>query len=368
MIGEGTGHQTAHCIIQHSNTLHTMNVLEGGQQTTSSDKYKGWKILTVLKKFRFLKFWGCETLGRISPQFAPKWLLQFTVVASWKTWQSLTSRLLMASCSSLTTSSPSTPSHLKPFVQVIRRPTASPSCLQGKEKVKPSGSFWPTRLCSCMKLAIHPAIWSKSWKKQGKRTKVQVQWKKSIERFTTPSSRHRPGGRRATEGKQQLLENDHNWTTLWNTLCYKCYIVNILTATALAVHAHRIPHTKLKLATNPLPARETTFCKPHTDLPPKAIHTPHTGDLPPMATCTPHTDLPPMATCTPHTDLPPMATCTPHTDLLPVTRWQWSITFISALRIHHNNDGFRVQRAQCNIQRVDTIPGKEFTAYFHPSF
>ena len=76
--------------------------------------------------------------------------------------RSLTSLRLMASCSSFTTSSPSTPSQSKPFVQRMRRPTASPSCLQGNEKVKPRGIFCPITLCSDMKLAMQSAMWSNS--------------------------------------------------------------------------------------------------------------------------------------------------------------------------------------------------------------
>ena len=46
----------------------------------------------------------------------------------------LTPRRWIASCSSRTTSSPSTPAHLKPLVQRTRRPTFSPSCAHGKLK------------------------------------------------------------------------------------------------------------------------------------------------------------------------------------------------------------------------------------------
>ncbi len=53
-----------------------------------------------------------------------------------------------ASLRSWTTSSPSTPAHLKPLVQVVRRPTDKPSCLQGKLKVKPSGSLHRRQICS----------------------------------------------------------------------------------------------------------------------------------------------------------------------------------------------------------------------------
>ncbi len=43
----------------------------------------------------------------------------------------------IAVCSILTTSSLTTPEHVKPFVQDVNRADARPSCLQGNENVKP---------------------------------------------------------------------------------------------------------------------------------------------------------------------------------------------------------------------------------------
>jgi hypothetical protein len=43
----------------------------------------------------------------------------------------------IAVCSILTTSSLTTPAHVKPFVQDVNRADARPSCLQGNENVKP---------------------------------------------------------------------------------------------------------------------------------------------------------------------------------------------------------------------------------------
>lgn len=53
----------------------------------------------------------------------------------------LTPRLAMASFSSWTTSSPTTPEQLKPLVHRARIPLVSPSCVSGNENVKPRGSF-----------------------------------------------------------------------------------------------------------------------------------------------------------------------------------------------------------------------------------
>ena len=61
-----------------------------------------------------------------------------------------------------TTSLPSTPAHLKPFVQLVSFPMARPSCLQGKENVKPSGRQLPLRPFSWTKSARHLAMWSNS--------------------------------------------------------------------------------------------------------------------------------------------------------------------------------------------------------------
>ena len=60
-----------------------------------------------------------------------------------------------ASCSSTTTSSPSTPSQLKPLVHLTSRPLARPSCCRGKEKVKPSGNTSCWMFLSTTKLAKH---------------------------------------------------------------------------------------------------------------------------------------------------------------------------------------------------------------------
>lgn len=44
----------------------------------------------------------------------------------------------MAICNILTTSSLTTPEHVKPFVHVDNRADARPSCLQGNENVNPT--------------------------------------------------------------------------------------------------------------------------------------------------------------------------------------------------------------------------------------
>ena len=77
----------------------------------------------------------------------------------------LTPRLSIASCSSLTISFPSTPSHLKPFVQFVSTALSKPSCRQGKENVKPRGRSLPIKLCSFINLKMHSAIWSNNWKR-----------------------------------------------------------------------------------------------------------------------------------------------------------------------------------------------------------
>lgn len=110
----------------------------------------------------------------------------------------LTPLLWMASFSSFTTSSPSTPEQLKPFVQRIRmlcshkhkniihhqwnqsstvRRDKSTSfrsvrlktlsisfCSQGKEKVKPSGRVCPFRFWESRNSLRQAAMWSNSWK------------------------------------------------------------------------------------------------------------------------------------------------------------------------------------------------------------
>ncbi len=67
---------------------------------------------------------------------------------------------------SLTTSSPSTPEHLNPLVQVANRALVKPSWLQGKLKVKPRGNGDTSTMCSCIKVAKHSAMWSNNcrWK------------------------------------------------------------------------------------------------------------------------------------------------------------------------------------------------------------
>lgn len=52
----------------------------------------------------------------------------------------LTPRLFSASFSIETTSSPTTPLQLKPFVHWDSRPLVKPSCFNGKLKVKPKGN------------------------------------------------------------------------------------------------------------------------------------------------------------------------------------------------------------------------------------
>ena len=71
----------------------------------------------------------------------------------------------MASWSSATTSSPTTPSQEKPFVQVVRKAEARPFCSHGNEKVNPRGySLCPTiRFSARMNSARHRAMWSNSW-------------------------------------------------------------------------------------------------------------------------------------------------------------------------------------------------------------
>lgn len=72
--------------------------------------------------------------------------------------------LFKASCSRIHKSSPTTPSHLNPFVHLERRALASPSCLHGNENVNPRGSFSPCKSWIWMNLTMQSAIWSKSWK------------------------------------------------------------------------------------------------------------------------------------------------------------------------------------------------------------
>jgi len=70
----------------------------------------------------------------------------------------LTLRRQIASCSSLTTSFPSTSEHWKPLLQLSSRPTASPSCLQANENVKPSCRVFPVNSCSLTNVAMHSAM------------------------------------------------------------------------------------------------------------------------------------------------------------------------------------------------------------------
>ena len=57
---------------------------------------------------------------------------------------------------SATTSSPTTPSQLNPFVHRIKIPFVRPICFRGKEKVNPRGSLSDCNLCS----------WKVLWKNQ----------------------------------------------------------------------------------------------------------------------------------------------------------------------------------------------------------
>jgi len=75
----------------------------------------------------------------------------------------LTCLCFIAFCKSRTTSSPSTPEHLNPFVHVTRRALVSPSWKHGKENVKPSGSCSFSTLNSFMNFAKQSAMWSKSY-------------------------------------------------------------------------------------------------------------------------------------------------------------------------------------------------------------
>lgn len=84
---------------------------------------------------------------------------------------SLTSQLILLSSinrtwRSLTTSSPSTPEHLNPLVQVANRALVNPSWLQGKLKVKPRGNGDTSTICSCIKVAKHSAMWSNNCRRK----------------------------------------------------------------------------------------------------------------------------------------------------------------------------------------------------------
>ena len=62
--------------------------------------------------------------------------------------------------SSATTSEPSTPSHLKPLVQLISSPLSSPFWRTGNEKVKPRGRICSLSLRLLTKAARLAAMWS----------------------------------------------------------------------------------------------------------------------------------------------------------------------------------------------------------------
>ena len=68
----------------------------------------------------------------------------------------------MASESSFTTSSPSTPEQLNPLVHLTNLPRAKPSCSHGNENVKPSGSTSSCNSRSKTKSDKQPAMWSNS--------------------------------------------------------------------------------------------------------------------------------------------------------------------------------------------------------------
>lgn len=70
--------------------------------------------------------------------------------------------LAMASCKSVTISSPSTPEHLKPLVHVTSRDLLSPSWLHGNENVNPMGSGSFSKPCSSKNSLIPFAMWLNS--------------------------------------------------------------------------------------------------------------------------------------------------------------------------------------------------------------
>lgn len=73
----------------------------------------------------------------------------------------------MAWCRRGTISSPTTPEHVKPLVHVANLALAKPSCLHGKEKVNPKGSCTSVfSFFSIIKVSIHPAMWSKSYREK----------------------------------------------------------------------------------------------------------------------------------------------------------------------------------------------------------
>ena len=78
-------------------------------------------------------------------------------------WQLVPTPLrCIAAWSSSTISLPSTPSHLKPLVQVVRMARFRPIWRHGKENVKPKGRVLSCNLWSHMNLKMRSAMWSKS--------------------------------------------------------------------------------------------------------------------------------------------------------------------------------------------------------------
>jgi len=88
--------------------------------------------------------------------------------------ESVTCLRLMASRSSSTTSSPSTPLQLKPLVHLTSVADARLCCTHGNENVKPTLKCWSLTPSSSRNSAIQLAIWSNSYNHTNNSTDTQT--------------------------------------------------------------------------------------------------------------------------------------------------------------------------------------------------